>query len=459
MVASNGVVPSSFRDPSAFLFFQAGSIYRQVNASYQAHYNRLMDSGLYETLVDSGLLISHEEASADYARTDSAYKVLKPELIPFISYPYEWCFSQLKGAALTTLEIQRKAFEFGMTLKDSSAYNVQFIKGRPVLADTLSFEKYREGQTWVAYRQFCQHFLAPLALMTHKDIRLNQLCRVRIDGFPLDLASSLLPLRTWLRFSLLSHIHLHAKSQNRFADKAVDTRGRQMSRLGFLGLVDNLESAVRGLNWRPEGSDWADYYEDTSYSPRALDRKKQLVARFLDEINPDTVWDLGANKGLFSRIASDSGVRTISFDIDPVAVECNYLECVEKGETNILPLLLDLTNPSPNVGWENKERMSILGRGPADTVLALALIHQLAISNNLPLDRIASFFNRICDSLIIEFVPKRDSQVQRLLSTRQDVFPDYTQRDFEGAFGRYFTVQSCVRIDDTERTLYLMRKW
>jgi len=231
-----------------------------------------------------------------------------------------------------------------------------------------------------------------------------------------------------------------------------------VSRLGFLGLVDNLESAVRRLKWQPRGTAWAEYYEDTNYSPRALEHKKQLVAEFLDEINPEMVWDLGANIGRFSRIVSDKGIPTISFDIDPAAVEKNYLECVQKGETNLLPLLLDLTNPSPNIGWENQERMSILERGPADTVLALALIHHLAISNNLPLDRIAGLLSKICDSLVIEFVPKSDSQVQRLLSTREDIFPTYAQQTFESAFGEHFTIRSSVKIRDTERTLYLMQK-
>jgi len=458
MIPSNGVVPSSFRDPSGFLFFEDGSIYRQVNAIYKENYDHLMDSGLYKSLVDSGLLVSHEEAGTHYATSDAAYKILKPEMVPFVSYPYEWCFSQLKDAALATLEIQRRALEFGMTLKDSSAYNMQFIKGRPALVDTLSFEKYRAGQPWVAYGQFCQHFLAPLALMSYTDIRLNQLSRVHIDGIPLDLASSLLPFRTWLRFPLLSHIHLHAKSQRHFADKTVSTEGRQMSRLGFLGLVENLESAARKLNWRPKGTAWAEYYEETHYSADALAHKKQLVAEFLEKINPETVWDLGANVGLFRRIASDKGIRTISFDIDPAAVEKNYLECVEKGETNLLPLLLDLTNPSPSIGWENKERMSILERGSADTALALALIHHLAISNNLPLGKIAGFFNGICSSLIIEFVPKSDSRVQRLLSTREDIFPDYEQQAFESTFGEYFGIRSSVKIRDTERTLYLMTR-
>lgn len=458
MTTSKGTLPSSFRDPSGFLFFQDGSVYRQVNTIYKENYDHLMDSGLYESLVDSGMLVAHDEVGTDYARTDDAYKILKPELIPFISYPYEWCFSQLKDAALATLEIQKTALDSDMTLKDATAYNIQFRKGKPVLIDTLSFDEYREGQTWVAYRQFCQHFLAPLALMSHRDIRLNQLFRIYIDGVPLDLASSLLPLRTRLTFSLLSHIHLHARSQKHFADKTVDMTRRGMSRVSFLGLIDNLESTVKKLKWRPRGTEWAGYYEDATYSEDALHQKKQLVAEFIDELDPEIVWDLGANRGLFSRIASDKGIQTISFDIDPACVEQNYLECVDKGESNILPLLLDLTNPSPDIGWQNQERVSLIERGPADMVLALALIHHLAISNNLPFGKIADFLDRICSSLVIEFVPKSDPQVQRLLSTREDIFPNYTRQAFENEFGEYFTIQSSAKIRDSERTLYLMTR-
>jgi len=417
-----------------------------------------MESGLYDSLVDAGLLVPHEEVPTEDAGTDSVYKVLRPDVIPFISYPYEWSFSQLKDAALASLEIQKRALDFGMTLKDASGYNVQFTSGKPILVDTLSLARYRKGQTWPAYRQFCQHFLAPLALMSHRDIRLNQLLRVYIDGIPLDLASSLLPLRTWLGFSLLTHIHLHARSQKHFAGKAVGTGSREMSRLGFVGLVDNLESSVRKLKWRPERTAWAEYYEDASYSEQALEQKKRIVAEFLGETSPETVWDLGANIGLFSRIASRRGMRTISFDIDPAAVERNYLECVEKGETNILPLILDLTNPSPNVGWENQERMSILERGPADTVLALALVHHLAIGNNLPLVKVAAFFSKICHSLIVEFVAKTDSQVQRLLETREDSFQDYTEQSFLDAFDECFAVEGSVAIDGMDRTIYLMRQ-
>lgn len=455
---SSANIPASFRDPSGFLFYRDGLLYRQINLTYKENYDHLMSSGLYETLTDGALLLAHQEVDIEAAKPDKAYKIIKPEAISFISYPYEWSFSQLKDAALVRLEIQKRSLEFGMSLKDSSAYNIQFRKGRPIFVDTLSFEKYREGSPWVAYRQFCQHFLAPLTLMTYRDIRLNQLLRVHIDGVPLDLASSLLPFRTRLKFPLLSHLHLHAKSQKHFAHKAIDMSGRKVSRLSFLGLIDNLESAVRKLKWRVQRTEWANYYEDTNYSEEALSHKKEIVARFLEETTPKMLWDLGANVGLFSRIASKRRAQVIAFDIDPAAVEKNYLECLKEGETNILPLLLDLTNPSPGIGWENAERESLLERGPADAVLALALVHHLAISNNLPLEKIADFFSKICHWLIIEFVPKSDSQVQRLLSTREDIFPDYRESVFENEFQKFFVILNCVRIRDSERRVYFMER-
>lgn len=456
--ASSAQLPGSFRDPSGFLFQQDGVIYRQVNLVYKDDYDHLMDSGLYQALVDDNLLIPHEEVGIEPPVPELAYKIIKPEPIPFISYPYEWCFSQLRDAALTTLKVQRKALDFGMSLRDSSAYNIQFKNGRPIFIDTLSFGKYCEGQPWVAYRQFCQHFLAPLALMSYKDIRLSQLLCIYIDGLPLDLTSCLLPWRTRLRFSLLSHIHLHARSQKRFADKPINVGQYRLSRYAFLGILNSLESTVKNLKWQPKGTEWADYYQDTNYSPQAFEHKKTIVAGFLDKVRPATVWDLGANVGVFSRLASDREIPTVSFDVDPAAVEKNYLDCVARGDTSILPLVIDLTNPSPGIGWENKERMSLKERGPADAVLALALVHHLAISNNVPLSRIAGFLSDICHWLIVEFVPKTDSQVQRLLATREDIFPNYTRQAFEQEFSRYFTIDDSADVRESQRTLYLMRR-
>lgn len=457
-LTANESIPSSFRDPSGFIFLQKDLIYRQINISYKNNYDKLINSGLYKTLIDSDLLISHVECDLDNIKSNEAYKVIKPEMIPFISYPYEWSFSQLKDAALLTLEIQKKALSFGMSLKDSSAYNIQFRKGKPIFIDTLSFEEYKKGQPWVAYRQFCQHFLAPLALMSYKDIRLNQLLQVYLDGIPLDLASSLLPVRTRLLFSLLVHIHLHAKAQKYYSDKVLNTSKKKVTEFSFRGLLNSLESVIKKMKWKAHGTEWSDYYENTNYSNDGLNQKKQIISDYIDRVNSKLIWDLGSNTGVFSRIASKKNIPVISFDIDPAAVEKNYLFSVENNEKNILPIVFDITNPSSGNGWENKERMSLLERGPVDTVFALALVHHLAISNNLPLYKIANFFNKICFSLIIEFIPKEDSQVQKLLFTREDIFPDYTKQNFELEFKKYFIIKDIIKLSDSERIIYLMAK-
>lgn len=456
----NKSLPCSFRDPSGFIFLQNGVIYRHVNYTYKENYDYLVNSGLYKNLTADELLIQHEEINRNnLLNFDKAYKILRPDVIPFISYPYEWCFSQLKDAALITLEIQKRALQFGMSLKDASAYNIQFIKGKPKLIDTLSFEKYSKGAPWVAYKQFCQHYLAPLVLMIYIDIRLNQLLRVYIDGIPLSLASSLLKARSYLNFPVLLHIHLHARSQSHFADKSRVEINRQFSLLSFQGLIDSLESYIRKLRWKHKTTEWSDYYKGDSYDLEALEHKKQLVSEFLDKINPKVVWDMGANTGLFSHIAKSKGAEEIiSFDVDPACVEINYLNCKKNGETHILPLLFDLTNPSPAIGWENQERKSLLERSQADTVFALALIHHLAISNNLPLNKIAEFFKKICQWLIIEFVPKDDIKVQKLLTIREDIFPTYTQESFESEFNKLFTIYTSVKIKNSQRILYLMKR-
>ena len=447
---------ASFRDPSGFVFRQDGQLYRQINPRYREEYDRLMDSGLGRDLIAKGWLIPHEEVGL--ARP-GAYRVIRPEPVPFISYPYEWSFSQLKDAAMLTLKIQRRALKSGLTLKDASAYNVQFWRGRPVFIDTLSFEVYQEGRPWVAYRQFCQHFLAPLALMAHTDVRLNQLARVYIDGVPLDLASRLLPWRTRLRPSLAVHLHVHARTQKKYAGQgAQPAASRPLSMKAHVGLLENLGSVIQGLSWRPAGTEWADYYDNTNYSTDALSEKERLVSGLLDKIRPGSVWDLGANTGKFSRLASARQIQTVSFDLDPAAVEKHYLDVRHREDAHVLPLLLDLSNPSPALGWANIERQSVAARGPVDAVLALALIHHLAIGNNIPLGNVAEFFATLTRDLIIEFVPKVDSQVQRLLVSREDIFDDYTESRFEDAFARRFSLEQKLAITGTSRVLYHFRR-
>jgi hypothetical protein len=449
---------ASFRDPSGFLFVRGGILYRQINHPYRATFDRLLESGLYAELSGQGLLIPHEPAEVPPEEGETGSLVIRPEPVPFISYPYECSFSQLQDAALTTLEIQRRALPYGFSLKDASAYNIQFHRGRPLLIDTLSFELHRQGEPWVAYRQFCQHFLAPLALMSRRDIRLGQLLRLYIDGIPLDLAARLLPRRSRLSPGLLTHIHLHAASQRRFAGAEVrppSAGGRRISRTGFLGLMDSLRRTVAGMRWEPGRTDWAEYDRMHNYSATAQAEKRRLVGEYLDQARPGSLWDLGANTGELSRLASARGIPTVAFDVDPSAVEVNYRAVRRDGEQKLLPLLMDLTNPSPAQGWRHAERQALVERGPAGAVMALALVHHLAIGNNVPLPQLAAFFGAMGRWLIIEFVPKSDSQVRRMMASREDIFSDYHAEGFEAAMGRTFELRRSEPIADSARTLYL----
>ena len=448
----------SFRDPSGFVYYKEGVCYRQINLVYKEHYDIFLKSGLFEKLISEGLLIPHEEIGGPPSSSNE-YLTIKPEPIPFVSYPYEWSFTQLKNAALITLTILKKALNFDMILKDSSAYNIQFYQGQPTLIDTLSFEKYQEGEQWAGYKQFCENFLGPLALMTYKDVRLTRLLREYIEGIPLDLISSLLPKKTYFNFHLLAHIHIHARYQKKHAEKnSVPTKSQTtIARKSLLGLVDSLESAIMSMNLKPKGSQWINYYSECAHVPKNVKKKIELVTGYLDFLKPSTVWDLGANTGVFSKIASSRGIFTISIDSDPDCIETSYLNALDRGEKNLLPLWIDLNNPSPGIGWENKERKSLWKRGPADTIFALALVHHLAISNNVPLAKIAKLFKNSCHSLIIEFVPKSDAMVQKLFASRQDIFPNYTQKVFESEFGQFFNIVRSDKVGDSERMLYVMK--
>ena len=452
---------ASFRDPSGFVYTADGVLYRQVNSSYLPHYELLMSSGLYDALVANGWLVRHEAVPGD--SDAGSTRILRPDRIPYVSYPYEWCFSQLKDAALLTLDMAMVSLAHGMTLKDASAFNVQFVGSQPMFIDSLSFERYEEGVPWVAYRQFCQHFLAPLALMSHVDTRVGHLMRAYLDGIPLDLASHLLPAATRLRPGLLLHIHGHARSQRRHADagrapSAIRPRSLPKSRL--IALLDNLRNTVRRCELRQAATEWGDYYDDTSYSDAAMSAKqaavKQLVATVAQP--EDIVHDFGGNTGRFSRLLAEDGRYVVSHDIDPLAVERNYTYNRSNGVTRVLPLLLDLTNPSPAIGWALNERASALDRVSRGTVVALALVHHLAIANNVPLTHLAEFFAGVANALIIEFVPKEDPQVQRLLATRHDIFPDYSREGFERAFAAHFDVRAVQAVTGTPRTVFAMTR-
>jgi ribosomal protein L11 methylase PrmA len=459
-------IPASFRDPSGVVFSRNGNIFRQINLVCKDDYDFLMSCGLYETLTKKKLLISHREVSEAPLMAEGCYKVIQPDKVDFISYPYEWSFSQLKDAALLTLEIQKEALNVGMVLKDASAYNVQFHQGSPILIDTLSFTKYIEGSPWVAYRQFCQHFLAPLALMSKTDGRLSKLQIDYIDGVPLDLCSRLLPFSSRLNLGLYLHIHLHSRTQSRYANsddsnKPTNKAGQQVriTKNSLLGLIDSLKSTINGLSTKITGREWADYYSETNYTDAAFEAKKSIVLDLMQNLKPKRVLDMGANTGIFSReAAKQPECLVVSTDIDPEAVEINYLQVKKDNRKNILPLVIDLTNPSPAIGWDNQERDSFYSRGRADVVLALALIHHLAIANNVPLESVARTMAALGDYLVLEFVPKEDSQVKRLLQSRDDIFDHYTLEGLLKAFEPLFDLEKTIPVPESQRTMLLFKR-
>jgi hypothetical protein len=442
------------------VFRTAAGVVRQVNNSYRENYERLIASGLYAALVSAKLLVPHEELTAA-GRSPDAYKVIKPRQVDFISYPYEWSFGQLKAAALTTLEIQARALDFGMSLRDASAYNIQFVDGRATLIDTLSFEILTPGQPWVAYRQFCEHFLAPLALMALRDHQLSRLLAIHVDGIPLDLAVTLLPFRARLRPSLLLHLYAHARSQRRWKSRAASpaVSATSFGNRAFRGLVDSLRRAVTSLQWVRRATTWVGYYDEAlSYTDQALAHKRAVVGRFLEETGPRVVWDLGANTGAFSRLATERGCLTIAFDGDPACVEAMHGAVAAGAEPGLLPLVMDLTNPSPGLGWAHRERESLLTRAPADLVMALALVHHLAIGNNVPLPLIVDFLADVGRFAILEFVPRHDPQARRLLASRRHDFPDYEEERLDDALAARFDTLQRVPIADSTRTLYLLQR-
>ncbi len=384
----------------------------------------------------------------------------------FVSYPYEWSFGMLRDAALLTLDIQAEAAAAGFTLRDASAYNVLFRSGRPILVDTLSLAPAEPGAPWAAYRQFCEHFLAPLALMARRDVRLGGLQRSHLDGIPLDLAARLLPGRTRVNPGLSAHLHLHARAQRTHEARgdaaAAEARRASVGRLGGEALLDNLRRTVTGLDWTPTGTEWADYEQGDAADDAArtiADAKDVLVRAMLADAGGQVVWDLGANVGRHSAIAADLGRRVVAWDArSRPRSSATTGASGTRGATAILPLLVDLADPSPAVGWALEERRSIVERADADVVLALALVHHLAIGRNVPLPRIADFLATLAPHLIIEWVGRDDSMVRRLLATREDVFHDYDVAGFRSAFERRYRILDEQPIPGSSRILLRMTR-
>lgn len=452
---SNHQHPSSFRDPSGFIFQSGQRIYRQINKQYAGIYDRFMQSGLYEKLVAARRLIPHEEINENITGSADWYKTLLPQQLSFISYPYEWCFDQLKDAALLVLSMMKDCVHHGFILKDATPFNVQFHNGHPVWIDTLSFDVYDATKPWVAYRQFCECFLFPLYLGHYLKTDIHKTLSTYLEGIPASLTSKLLPMRSGLSLGVWLHVYLQGAVK---ADhKSMAPQGG-FSQKKLLNLVMHLETIIAGFRGRRSGTTWSDYYDATILSHKYLEEKEKLFRQMLQDVTFNTALDAGTNDGHFAKILAEKAQRVIAIDNDSASINRLYAHIRKNSSADILPLLIDVTQPSPALGYRNRERAAFFDRIHADLVSALALIHHLVLSKNIPLASLGEFFNDITGKhLLIEFVPPNDPKVIELAKSRTALHP-YDQETFEKSFDEYFiTLQKHV-VPETERILYLMEK-
>ena len=449
-------LPSSFRDPAGYVFREDGTVKRAVTPYGSTDFEHFYSSGLHHRLLrHQSILDFHREPAPSGS---GLHAILTPEQIPFISYPYEWSFDQLRDAAMLTLQIQEEALACGLSLKDASAFNVQFLGARPVFIDHTSFEIDDAGP-WVAYEQFCRHFLAPLLLMRYRDPAWNRYLRADLEGPALPLVSRLLPRRTWLQPDTLFNIHLHARSQSG-APSNKPARPQPGLKKNILHSLRHAIERLAAPTGPPTGqSVWVDYETSRAhYTDSALDSKLSCVRETLFRLRPHLTFDLGANSGIYSNQAALAGSYCIALDSDPACVNQHYRAQRAARGQSILPLVMSLENPSPDSGFDLQERSSLVQRGPADFALVLALIHHLRLTARAPFTRIAAFLSSLTNEALIEFVPLTDPMAQKLLAGRSTGFDDYTLTGFQQAFDRYFTLQHCVDLPGTQRSLWLLRR-
>lgn len=451
--------PGSFRDPSGHVYELDGRILRSVNPVAADSYRALRDSGLLAALSTQGLLLPAVECDPASVRLSDASPeyLLEHPRVPFISYPYEWCFAAHRAAALLHLDLHLAALAGGFTLSDASAYNVQFQGPRPVFIDLLSLRPYRPGEIWAGHRQFCMQFLNPLLLETKLGINPQAWFRGQPEGIdPVDLAK-LLRWRHLFSFTVFAHVVLQA----RFQAKAVATDQRattslkraQLPAAAFKNMLLSLRSYIAGLDRPVARTVWADYAGNTSYSAQEAEQKRRLVGEMVAAVKPATLIDLGCNTGDYAALALASGAQgVIGFDFDLGALDQAFARATRE-KLNFLPLWLDAANPSPDQGWGQRERKGFASRAKADGLLALALIHHLVIGRNIPMDDVVAWLIAMAPHGIIEFVPKGDPMVQRLLALREDIFPDYDEVAFRAAVERRARIRRAERLSEGGRLL------
>jgi SAM-dependent methyltransferase len=388
--------------------------------------------------------------------------LLRHEAIPFVSYPYEWAWGMLRDAALLQLELLLAALREGMVLKDSSPYNVQWRGAQPVFVDVGSFEELPEGEPWVGYRQFCMLYLYPLLLQAYRDVPHHPWLRGAIDGITPEQCRNLLAASDLRRPGVLTHVRMHARLEARHGDRADEVKG-DLRAAGFKrelieANVRGLQKLLRRLEWDPPSSVWTEYGRDNSYSEEDGERKRDFVRDAARSGSYGLCWDLGCNDGTYSRIALEGADYVVAVDGDHGLVELNYRALRDEGETRILPLTMNLADPSPNLGWRGLERKGLLERGRPGLVLCLALVHHVAISANVPVREWLDWLAGLGGALVIEFPTREDPMVRRLLAgKRPHAHPDYELGHFEACLERAFRVERRECLESGTRVLYLAR--
>lgn len=459
MTNKTKALEASFRDPSGYVFIEDGILKRSINPVYFKQYQALKEQGVFKTLFKNELLISHQEHSV----SDECI-IITPEEIPFITNPYEWSFLQYKQAALLTLKIHKYALSKGFILKDASAYNVTFHKGKPIFIDTLSFDFYQEDTPWRAYKQFIMHFLGPLVLAKYHGTDIFRMMQTHIDGLPVQLISSLLPFKTKFNSTIFTNIHLLAKMERKHSeDYDAKTKIAKLSKKAHQNIIDSLYDFIKKLSLN-QTTEWGDYYNKTNYDPQAFEAKKELIKQWVLPIKPKKLIDVGGNDGTFARTLAKEIPHVIVTDIDSNAVDYNQEQIAKNNEQNMLAFVSDVLQPSPGIGFNNTERTSLIERLKVyspDVTLALALIHHITLSGNVPFEKTANFFASFSKQLVIEFPTREDSWVTSLLVRKREFinhFDFYNIANFEAAFKKEFNLLKKEPIKGTQRVLFLFSK-
>jgi len=452
---------SSFRDPSGYIFYENEKVYRAISKSFKLHFEKAKNDLIYDDLIKKKQLIPHKEQSVnlfDDLRTD-IYKVIEHQKINFISYPYEWSFSQFKLAASLTLEIQLYLLERDYMLKDATPYNIQFIENSPIFIDTLSIEKIQtKDYTWKAFKQFSEMFLMPLILMSKFDLLSNRLLETNINGIDHNLFFKTLPFIKRFYPGIFTNIYLPYLIQKKYNNSTKEIKsGRFLPKKNAVILTKNLLSVVDSIRIKKAETEWAEYYEEVEIEkPDYLKNKIKVLENFIQNIKLDHVWDLGSNDGVFSSIFSHTSKGVFSIDIDPLAVEKNFLK--NKNSKKIFPLRIDFTSPSSSIGWLNQERKNIFERLPKpNMILALAIIHHF-INSNISIERIFDLFKMTKKFLVVEYIPIDDPKAIAIFSSRGPEFKYPSINEFEKLAELDFKILKKLKLEPTNRVLFFLEK-